>query len=73
MNQVKKVISPREAGRILGRGTATIEQGLRDRTFPVGTCFKTKAGRFVYIIPEDAFNRFLRGEIAGRTNSSFRN
>lgn len=73
MNQVKKVISPREAGRILGRGTATIEQGLRDGTFPVGTCFKTKSNRFVYIIPEDAFNRFLRGEIAGRTNSSLAN
>lgn len=70
MNQVKKVISPREAGRILGRGTATIEQGLRDGTFPVGTCFKTKSNRFVYIIPEDAFNRFLRGEIAGRANTS---
>ena len=70
MNQVKKVISPREAGRILGRGTATIEQGLRDGTFPVGTCFKTKSNRFVYIIPEDAFKRFLRGEIAGRAHVS---
>lgn len=26
MNQVKKVISPREAGRILGRGTATLSK-----------------------------------------------
>jgi hypothetical protein len=72
MNTVKRVISAREAGRRLGRAPATIEQGLRDGTFPVGTCFKTKSDRFVYIIPEEAFERFMNGEIAGRVKDGER-
>lgn len=65
-NRTSKIISASEAARQLGRATRTIEQGLREGTFPVGTCYKTAAGRFVYIIPRDAFGRFMRGEIMGR-------
>lgn len=61
-----EIISAKEAAKRLKRATNTVEQGLRDGTFPVGTCYKTAAGRFVYIIPKDAFERFMRGEIAGR-------
>lgn len=62
----KEIITAREAARRLGRNTGTIEQGLRAGTFPVGTAYKLPSGRFVYIIPKLAFERFLRGEIAGR-------
>lgn len=61
-----EIISAREAARRLKRSPQTIEKGLRDGTFPVGTCYETAAGRFVYIIPRDAFERFMRGEIVGR-------
>lgn len=62
----KEIITAKEAARRLGRRKETIERALRDGTFPVGTCYKTASGRFVYIIPRDAFERFMRGEIAGR-------
>lgn len=62
----EEIISAREAAARLGRGVATIEKGLRDGTFPVGTAYRTAAGRWVYIIPLKAFERFLTGEIVGR-------
>lgn len=60
-----EIISVREAARRLGRGTATIEQALRAGTFPIGASYKTAAGRYVYIIPRKAFERFMDGEVAG--------
>lgn len=60
------VISVREAARRLKRTPDTLEQGLRAGTFPVGTAYRLASGRFVYIIPKLAFERFLRGELAGR-------
>ena len=61
MNQTKRVITPKEAGRILGRSQKTIEHGLRTGALPFGTAYKQASGRYVYIIPKDAFDRFMRG------------
>lgn len=60
------IISVKEASRLLGRRKETIEQGLRAGTFPIGTAYQTQSGRYVYIIPHKAFDRFMAGEIAGR-------
>ena len=60
-----EIISVSDAARRLGRGKATIEQALRAGTFPIGTSYKTAAGRYVYIIPRKAFERFMAGEVAG--------
>lgn len=61
MNQAKEVITPREASRILGRATRTIEHGLRTGELPFGVAYRQKSGRYVYIIPREAFERFLQG------------
>lgn len=61
MNHVKAVITPKEAGRLLGRSQKTIEHGLRTGAFPFGTAYRLPSGRYVYIIPKEAFERFMRG------------
>ena len=63
-----------EAAHRLKRSPASIQKAMREGTFPVGTCFST-GRQFQYIIPREAFERFLRGEIAGRvfTNEGLRN
>ena len=63
MNTIKEVITPKEAAQRLGRTQHTIEHGLRTGELPFGTAFRQASGRFVYIIPREAFERFLRGEI----------
>lgn len=60
-----EIISVKEAARRLGRGKDTLEQSLRAGTFPIGTAYKTAAGRYVYIIPRKGFERFMAGEIRG--------
>lgn len=60
-----EIISVREAASRLGRGKDTLEQALRAGTFPIGTAYKTAAGRYVYIIPRKGFERFMSGEIKG--------
>lgn len=62
---VSEIVSVREACRRLGRGKDTIEHALRAGTFPIGTAYKTAAGRYVYIIPRKAFERLMAGEISG--------
>lgn len=64
--KTRQTISTTEAASAIGRSRFIIEKSMRKGTFPVGTCFKTQAGRFVYIIPKDAFDRFMQGEISGR-------
>lgn len=61
MNHMKNVITPKEAGRILGRSQKTIEHGLRTGALPFGTAYRQASGRYVYIIPRDAFERFVKG------------
>lgn len=56
-------ITPFEAGRILGCGTASIETGLRNGTFPIGWSWCTeeadKSGQWNYRIPRQALYRAL--------------
>lgn len=54
-----------EAAHRLKRSPASIQKAMREGTFPIGTCFST-GRQFQYIIPREAFERFLSGEIAGR-------
>jgi hypothetical protein len=62
----REIITAREAAARLGRGVDTVEQALRDGSFPVGAAYKNKSsGRWTYIIPRLAFERFMTGEIAG--------
>ena len=61
MNHVKEVITPKEAGRLLGRSQKTVEHGLRTGAFPFGTAYRLPSGRYVYIIPKEAFERFMKG------------
>lgn len=60
MNHVKAVITPKEAGRLLGRSQKTIEHGLRTGGLPFGTAYCLPSGRYVYIIPKDAFEQFMK-------------
>ncbi len=64
-SKVPEIISVQEAARRMKRTPTTIMHALRHKKFPVGTCFETAAGRFVYIIPREAFERFMQGEIDG--------
>ncbi len=68
MNQIKEVITPREASQILGRATRTIEHGLRTGELPFGIAYRQKSGRYVYIIPKEAFKEFLSGRLTSEKN-----
>lgn len=70
MNAVRETISAAEAGRRLGRGAHTIEHGLRTGRLPFGSAYKTAAGRYVYIIPKLAFEKYLSGEAMGGQNET---
>lgn len=56
-------ISTREAAALLGCSAASIETGLRTRTFPIGIAWCTieenRRGQWNYRIPRKAFLRFL--------------
>ena len=56
-------ISTREAARCLGCGTASIEAGLRNGSFPIGWAWcsaeEDKPGQWNYRIPKSAFERAL--------------
>lgn len=56
-------ISTREAAAILGCGPASIETGLRTRTFPIGMAWCTiednRRGQWNYRIPRRAFIDFV--------------
>ena len=65
MSKIKEVITPAEAARRLGRTQHTIEHGLRTGGLPFGAAYKQASGRYVYIIPREAFERFIRGDLGG--------
>ena len=62
MNAEKEIITVAQAARRLGRGTEAIQFGLRSGQLPFGQAFKSECGRYLYIIPKEAFERYLRGE-----------
>lgn len=66
MNMMRETITPEEVARRIGRGPDFVKRSLRDGTFPVGTAVKVD-GRYSYIIPRPAFERFMRGETVSQT------
>lgn len=58
------VITPRQAGKILGRSQQSIEEWLRSGTCPFGTAHRNPRGRWMYVIPVPRFEKFLYGEEA---------
>ena len=64
MDCIKDVITPAEAAKRLGRTQHTIEHGLRSGGLPFGAAYRQASGRYVYIIPREAFERFVRGDIS---------
>lgn len=68
MNRIKEVITPREAAQRLGRTQHTIEHGLRTGSLPFGTAYKQASGRYVYIIPREAFERFIQNGLLIEAN-----
>ena len=57
----EEVISVLEVAKRLGRRKETIEQALRNKTFPIGVACKSDSGRYLYIIPRKPFERFISG------------
>jgi excisionase family DNA binding protein len=51
-------ISVKEAAERLGVWEETIRQGLRSNTLPIGCAIRTPTGRYIYIIPRKAFEKF---------------
>jgi|LSQX01.2.fsa_nt_gb hypothetical protein len=62
MNTGKETITVAQVAKRLGRGTNAIQHGLRTGQLPFGTAMTTESGRYVYIIPREAFERYLSGE-----------
>ena len=62
----KETISVTEVSRRIGRSTAAVQYALRNGTFPVGTAIRTESGEYAYIIPREAFERFMSGDTIPR-------
>lgn len=56
---MKEVISVKVAAARLNIDAETLRQGLRNGTFPVGCAIQSATGRYTYIIPAVAFERFM--------------
>ncbi len=54
-----ETISIKTASTRLGVHQETLRIGLRNGTFPVGCAIQSPTGRFTYIIPAMAFERFM--------------
>jgi hypothetical protein len=62
MDSTKEVLTSQQVARILGRGQATIEYGLRVGSLPFGVAFPIEGGRWKYIIPKKRFYAWLNGD-----------
>ncbi len=67
-NNEKQVITVREAARRLGCRDETIHAGIISGKLPFGVAIKMKSGRFKYIIPGVAFERFCENPKGGQPN-----
>lgn len=52
-------ISIKQAAFDMGIDQETLRVGLRNGTFPVGCAIRSTTGRYTYIIPRTAFERFM--------------
>ena len=53
------IITVKEAAAQMEIHPDTLRMGLRNGTFPVGCAIRTSTGRYTYVIPREAFNRFM--------------
>lgn len=57
----KLKISPTEMAKMLGKtNPATIQQALRNHTYPIGMAYQTESGRWVYDVPREPFIKFIK-------------
>jgi hypothetical protein len=56
----REIVTVAQVAKRLGRGTNAIQFGLRSGQLPFGTAMITASGRYIYIIPKAAFERYLR-------------
>lgn len=56
---MSETISIKTASERLGIDAETLRQGLRNGTFPIGCAIQSATGRYTYIIPAVAFERFM--------------
>lgn len=60
----KEFVSVEEAGKLLGLSKNSVQKGLRNGTFPIGTAFHThengKRGEWHYRIPREPLMLFLK-------------
>lgn len=58
-NKNPNSITVKEAAALIGHHETTIQQGLRNGTFPIGCAVKMDSGRYSYLIPRPALMRWL--------------
>ena len=60
---IKETITPAQAGRRLGWSQAKVQDNIRNGTLWFCIASKEQSGRWAYLIPKEAFDRFMRGEL----------
>lgn len=60
---IKETITPKEAGTRLGWTQLKVQDHIRDGTLWFCLAAQRADGRWAYIIPKEAFDRFMRGEL----------
>ena len=57
----KAVMSVKECAQILGSNERHIREGIDNKTFPFGICWKSRSGQRIYKISRSALMRFING------------
>lgn len=61
------MLTPAQAGRLIGRSQRFVETALRTKQFPVGCAvYNDETDRWSYIIPKAAFDKWLDGTMPHR-------
>ena len=60
---IKETITPKEAGARLGWTQVKVQDHIRDGTLWFCIAAHRPGNRWTYIIPKEAFDRFMRGEL----------
>lgn len=57
----KAIMSVKECAQILGSNERHIREGIDNKTFPFGICWKSRSGQRIYKISRSALMRFING------------
>ena len=57
------MITPTEIGKRIGRGTEFVQKALSSGQFPVGVAIRSESGDWSYLVPREAFDRWMTGDI----------